>query len=336
MAKKGARLPSNPGRLKAESALESSRSETVDDRMTAVRGCEATASEHSAGSLSNELEFEVTSLAADLSETAEGIAADEVLLDAWYASYSSEASQASARRDRLDGREVVIGPDDRVQVANTRDFPWRSICAMRIVAADGSTWGGTASFVSPRLLLTAGHCVFIHEHGGWARSIEISPGQNGVGIGTKPFGSRIFAGSKLRSVEGWTRNKAREYDLGAIVIDEGSAWGDELGYFGLDDMTDADLRGLRKINISGYPGDKDGTQWWDHNRVVNVPSNGRVFYYTIDTVGGQSGSLVYYKEGDGRFAVGVHTNGAPNGNSATRITTDVVNQIKKWSKEAGA
>jgi V8-like Glu-specific endopeptidase len=34
-----------------------------------------------------------------------------------------------------------------------------------------------------------------------------------------------------------------------------------------------------------------------------------------------------------RHAVGIHTNGASTGNSATRITSPVFNNIKKWKAE---
>ena len=51
----------------------------------------------------------------------------------------------------------------------------------------------------------------------------------------------------------------------------------------------------------------------------------------IDTAGGQSGAPVWMKMADGsRLGVGVHTNGAVTGNSATRICQPVFDNITAW------
>lgn len=58
--------------------------------------------------------------------------------------------------------------------------------------------------------------------------------------------------------------------------------------------------------------------------------------YDIDTASGQSGSAVWVRRPDGqRIAVGIHTNGATSGNSATRITKLVVNNLKQWRAKGG-
>ena len=44
-------------------------------------------------------------------------------------------------------------------------YPWRVHASLLITAADGSNWIGTGWFVSPRVLVTAGHCVFIKGSG---------------------------------------------------------------------------------------------------------------------------------------------------------------------------
>ncbi len=52
--------------------------------------------------------------------------------------------------------ETVHGPDDRVQIAQTAAYPWRVHASLLIVAADNSTWIGTAWFIGARTLVTAG------------------------------------------------------------------------------------------------------------------------------------------------------------------------------------
>ena len=87
--------------------------------------------------------------------------------------------------------ETVHGPDDRAQITNTADYPWRAIASLLITAADNSMWIGTGWFIGPHTLITAGHCVFLKNTGvpgrdGWVKSIQVMPGRNGASL---PYGS---------------------------------------------------------------------------------------------------------------------------------------------------
>jgi V8-like Glu-specific endopeptidase len=249
------------------------------------------------------------------------------LLDAWYAEFGDPAMGVVLRDPRVmeSIAEVVIGKDDRVRIRNTRAYPWRCICQLLITARDGSRWTGTGWLVGRRTLMTAGHCVYMHTRGGWARSIEVIPGRD---AGNRPFGSRV--GTQFFSVRGWTRSRKRAYDYGAILLPRNTNYGGQLGYFGFANYSFFTLMGM-KVNLSGYPGDKPtGTQWWHCRRIKLVTP--RTLVYNIDTAGGQSGSPVWRKKGNQRYAVGIHTNGSSSGNSATRITKAVYKNIKRWKQ----
>ncbi len=238
--------------------------------------------------------------------------------DALLGSYDMAEAQLRA--------EVIIGTDDRIRVTATTTYPWRAICALRITAANGRRYIGTGWFVSPRTVITAGHCVFMHNEGGWARSIEVIPGLNDA---TRPYGSA--SSGTLRSVTGWTQGRNREYDYGAIILPASARLGERTGWFGLAVRDDAFLRGA-SLNLSGYPGDKGGSQqWFMAQRAKSVAA--RTITYEIDTMGGQSGSPVWLLQNGQRYGVGVHTNGHSSGNSATRINTDVYNRMLGWKNE---
>ncbi|QPF74099.1 trypsin-like serine protease [Roseateles sp. DAIF2] len=222
--------------------------------------------------------------------------------------------------------EVIIGTDDRVRVGATGSYPWRAICALRITAANGRQYIGTGWFISPRTVITAGHCVFMHNEGGWARSIEVIPGLNDA---SRPFGSA--SSGNLRSVTGWTQSRNREFDYGAIILPANARLGERTGWFGLAVRDDAFLRAAN-LNLSGYPGDKGGSQqWFMAQRTKSLSA--RVITYDIDTMGGQSGSPVWVLQNGQRYGVGVHTNGHGSGNSATRIETNVYNRMVAWKNE---
>jgi glutamyl endopeptidase len=240
--------------------------------------------------------------------------------DAFFASYPELLNKSL--------QEVVIGTDDRVRITPTTSFPWRAICALRITAQDNSKWIGTGWLVAPRTIITAGHCVYLHANGGWPKSIDVIPGMNDA---SRPYGT--YTGATFRSVVGWVNDKKREYDYGAIILPKTSRPGDKTGVFGFSVKTDAYLLGSY-LNLSGYPGDKGtpaplGDQQWFMARKASSVSP-RVIFYDIDTMGGQSGSPVWVKVGNDRYAVGIHTNGHVSGNSATRIVAPVFNNIQAW------
>jgi V8-like Glu-specific endopeptidase len=219
--------------------------------------------------------------------------------------------------------EVIIGPDNRVRILNTSIFPWRAICALKITANDNSKWIGTGWLVAPRTVITAGHCVYMHDQGGWPKSIEVIPGLNDA---SRPYGSGV--GTSFRSVNGWVQSKNRDYDYGAIILPTNYRPGDQTGYFGYAVKDDNYLKAAT-LNLSGYPGDKGGNQQWFMALQTKSVSS-RVITYDIDTVGGQSGAPVWIKIGNDRYCVGIHTNGQNSGNSATRIVLEVFNNIKAW------
>lgn len=129
---------------------------------------------------------------------------------------------------------------------------------------------------------------------------------------------------------GWVKGADRNADLGCIILPKpltgnGGAKPFEFRYAAVSDA------GLRQaaLNISGYPGDKDGRTQWFHSRAAKLvkPS---VVVYDIDTAGGQSGSAVWQNVNGIKTAVAIHTNGSPLGNSATRITPAVKALLDHW------
>jgi glutamyl endopeptidase len=262
---------------------------------------------------------ESTTAPAEMEEPGQEAAApgNAVEMDAYFASYSE------LLQERKESTEVIIGPDNRVRINPTTAYPWRAICALKITAQDGSKWIGTGWLVGPRTVITAGHCVYMHDHGGWPRSVEVIPGANDA---TRPYGSAIA--TTFRSVNGWINSKNSDFDYGAIILPENSRPGDRTGWFGLSVKNDGFLKNA-VLNLSGYPGDKGGNQQWFMSFKTKSVSARRITY-DIDTMGGQSGSPVWIYLNGQRYAVGIHTNGHSSGNSATRLVTAVYNNLIAW------
>ncbi len=222
------------------------------------------------------------------------------------------------------GPESIVGPDDRVRISPASRAPWRWICSLDITAQSGARFIGTGWFIGPHTLMTAGHCVYMHEEGGWARSIRVVPGRD---ASSSPYGSATA--TSFRTVGEWIQGADTNFDYGAIVLPNDTL-GNRVGWFGFGVLPDASLDGLM-ANLSGYPGDKPpGTHWFHARRVSGV--NPKKILYDIDTFGGQSGSPVWRLQNGQRTAVAIHTTGGggTRPNSGTRVTTPVYNNMVLW------
>jgi V8-like Glu-specific endopeptidase len=203
-----------------------------------------------------------------------------------------------ACEEEFDQPESVCGRDDRVKINNTTSIPWRLNCQLIITKANGAKSRCTGWFIGPRTVMTAGHCVYSHASGGWARKIEVIPGMNGP---SKPFGSQV--GTSFRSVKGWTKKKKAAYDYGCIILPNDSL-GRRIGWFGFASLSAKSLKNLL-VNNSGYAGDKPfGTQWYNAGRITKVTA--RRLLYMLDTFGGHSGSAIWRYRSGKRHAVGIH------------------------------
>ncbi|UIE38401.1 trypsin-like serine peptidase [Leptodesmis sichuanensis] len=228
--------------------------------------------------------------------------------------------------------ETLIGADNRVRILDSETLPWRMICSLEIRGVTGSGIG-TGWFAGPKTIITAGHCVFHPNLGGWAKEIKIAPGRYGAEF---PFPKdttipRPLASQKFEALKGWTEDLNTDFDYAVIHLNQ--PIGNETGWFSIAVQDDATLKGLL-VNVAGYPGDRDfgRYQYFASSKIDKVlPTR---FFYEADTYGGQSGGPVWFQDGtDQPVVIGVHSYGVGGSftlNSATRINADVFQVLKGW------
>jgi V8-like Glu-specific endopeptidase len=221
----------------------------------------------------------------------------------------------------------VIARDDRVRVTKNAEYPWRCICHLRITARNGAVSWGTGWLVSPRVVVTAGQCVYLHDGGGWAAKVEVIPGRDGL---HRPYDSAMAAA--LRSVPPWTERRDFEYDYGALLLPPDQRLGDRLGWFGYAPRDDAYLQQVT-LNLAGYPAQREGTQWFASGPARQVDA--RQISYDVSTSLDQVGSPVWEMTPNGeRYGVAIHSWGTRLSNGGTRITREVFDHIARWVQEA--
>jgi glutamyl endopeptidase len=253
-----------------------------------------------------------------------GLIADGVSIDAESA---AEYRRLSALPDgaergtliRNSAAEVIIGPDTRERLY-TNVYPSR---AKVLITFSGGRCSGV--MIGRNTVATAGHCVHTGGPGGAWRpvaSFRVYPGRDG---GASPYG--VCTARTLYSVVGWTGSSNEEYDYGAIKLN--CNVGNTVGWFGMTTATPTNFPSI----VGGYPGDKPLTQWQGSDRVRALST--RQAFYRNDTVGGMSGSAVWYDQ-NGPYLYSIHaygTHGAGNHalyNHGVRLVTAVFNNLVAW------
>lgn len=241
-----------------------------------------------------------------------------------------DAETRLERADRGAGTDSVIGPvDSRVRINPTTGYPWSAVTMLEITRGNGATTFCSGFFIGRHTVITAGHCVYRANQGGWNRSVRVIPAKN---AGAEPFGSQTVGTAALRSTVGYVVNNDARYDFGAIILPNDNL-GIRTGTFGYAIRNDATLLGST-INTAGYPGDKAyGTMWYNAGRVNAV--NSLTLSYDADTFGGQSGSGVWRIENGNRYIVAIHAYGVGNpctgnNNCGARVTQSVFNLLTAW------
>jgi V8-like Glu-specific endopeptidase len=97
--------------------------------------------------------------------------------------------------------DPAVTLDDRTRVRDTKAPPYRAICWLAVTFPDGTRFGASGCLVGPRAVLTTAHALYLHEHGGAARSVQVAFGRDEE---VKPFGEvEVRGADAVRVPEEW-------------------------------------------------------------------------------------------------------------------------------------
>lgn len=243
----------------------------------------------------------------------------------------------------------VVNPDigeGRKRVSNTSEYPWSTICKLRVAFKNGVVSEGTGTLIGPRHVLTAAHVVYNREHGGEAISCLIVPGYDDSNM---PFGNTYSSITKHPNYDSFPSN----FDI--AVIKTNKEFGEEAGWLGL--MAASDVQLQTTAYVAGYPAwppppendyDKIYPKYFDGEKMYRnsgefskIDPYYLIFPFAIS--GGMSGSGIYQKHGDSRYIIGVVSGEDADifhnriyygqSNYATRITNDLYDWIRLHSND---
>lgn len=235
-----------------------------------------------------------------------------------------------------DGRafQAVIGRDDRQQVTDTTRFPNSAVSYIE-AWKDGKdfVFACSAAFVGPKVLLTAAHCLWAADFGGFPDGVALAPGLNGK---QRPFG--VAYAAEVWVPDGWidaggSIGLGHRFDYALIVLPDGKL-GEQVGAFNVAALSDEELRARDfQPSTAGYPSDKPlGTQWFGTAEAFGQVRSD-LLVHQIDVYQGQSGSPVW--RGSDLTVVGVISFETTRNNYTRRITSKVLHELNSACKSLG-
>jgi|GEM_PF-6583142 len=250
-----------------------------------------------------------------------------------------------------EGETGVINGDDRLRITPTIGVPWRWICKIEVKGnrEAQSGGGGTGVLVSNRHVLTAAHVVYEASQNMQNFSIQVIPA---LDDGDEPFESySVTAKPKLPGNYRPDAANHLDWDYALLKLNTavgkktfGKLKGNALCFWGSHQCgansvfarpDPATLNG-KAVFTAGYPGSAGRKKMMCAAGILHsVNPLRRTMGITADTTKGQSGSPVWIVQNGRCCLVGIAASAGQLTNTAVRVTSELIRQLRTWITEDG-
>lgn len=224
--------------------------------------------------------------------------------------------------DEYTGREIAQRNNaDFERVLDTTRDPYYAVVHLSVRWPNGTISNGSGFLVNRTTVVTAGHLLYNRDRGGWATSIDVTPGRN---ANHAPYGTlqslRIAAGGS------WVINSDASGDFGVITL---SSSANVPSHFFMLSRTDAQLQNL-SITTTGFPGGQVPASSMQRSRgEITIVQQ---FGIRASAFGGpgMSGAPLYDASG---WVVGILTSGVAGAGghiNAVRMIPDLIDFVLSW------
>lgn len=193
---------------------------------------------------------------------------------------------------------MIFGVDDREKIAVSGDYLAGKVVHIAARYSDGSMAFGSGVMVGRNDVLTAAHVLYSKEHGGYATFVEATAARDGE---IKPYG--VSYGVESVVPDEWIEGKDYSGDWGIITLN--SSIGDYTGYVNIETYDDSLSFG--NVFSMGYPADlEDGNSlYYANGSIDSIQDNELLFFDDMDAYAGQSGSGIFYYNGEELGVIGI-------------------------------
>ncbi|MGC6769151.1 Ig-like domain-containing protein [Enterococcus sp. LJL51] len=190
----------------------------------------------------------------------------------------------------------IFGEDDRVVVEDVTQSSYRKIVFLEIKFPKASA-EGTGFLVSADTVLTAGHCLYAPDLGGWAQSVNVYLIEEGTENNLYDMGNyKKVTSTTFMVPRGRLEYYTPNYDMGAIKLSEPA--GEKNGWFGLTQELPA------PYTLSGYHSDGKGKMLTQTVGTL-VKESKDTIDYILDSKPVSSGGPIYNPNNQQAMAINV-------------------------------